>query len=176
MMTPKKSFEILEIQPNATVEDIKKAYRDLANVWHPDRFSHSIRLKKKAEEKLKEINIAYQELTANQFDNSMQSMGTQIAEKRNYPRKSCLIAIEYASHDRIFSPFTDFIQNISCSGIFIQTEKPFIVGQKITSTFSLPRFGDLKNILGEIIRNSPQGIGVKFRISNRYQKFLSGFL
>jgi curved DNA-binding protein CbpA len=32
----------------------------LANVWHPDRFVGNPRLQKKAEEKLKEINAAYE--------------------------------------------------------------------------------------------------------------------
>ncbi len=41
---------------------MKRAYRDLAKVWHPDRFVDNPRLQKKATERLVEINIAYQEL------------------------------------------------------------------------------------------------------------------
>ena len=36
--------------------------RDQTKVWHPDRFSNDIRLQKKAEDKLKQINLAYQRL------------------------------------------------------------------------------------------------------------------
>ena len=32
----------------------------MAKVWHPDRFGHDERLQKKAQEKLKEINEAYE--------------------------------------------------------------------------------------------------------------------
>ena len=41
---------------------IREAYRDLVNVWHPDRFSNNPRLKEKANEKLKEIAIAFEKL------------------------------------------------------------------------------------------------------------------
>ena len=53
---------ILEIEPGASLEGIRQAYRDQTKVWHPDRFSNDIRLQKKAEEKLKQINLAYQRL------------------------------------------------------------------------------------------------------------------
>jgi TonB family protein len=53
---------ILEIEPGASFEEIRQAYRDQTKVWHPDRFSNDIRLQKKAEDKLKQINLAYQRL------------------------------------------------------------------------------------------------------------------
>jgi DnaJ-domain-containing protein 1 len=52
--------EILGLKPNASQEEVNQAYRDLANVWHPDRFVGNPRLQKKAEEKIKEINAAYE--------------------------------------------------------------------------------------------------------------------
>ena len=63
----KQYFEILELQPGATPDEVKKAYRDLAKVWHPDRFKgDSARLKVKAAEKLAEINEAYEKIKAYQ--------------------------------------------------------------------------------------------------------------
>jgi TonB family protein len=53
---------ILEIYSGAPFEEIRQAYRDQTKVWHPDRFSNDIRLQKKAEEKLRQINLAYQRL------------------------------------------------------------------------------------------------------------------
>ncbi len=55
-----RSIEILGLKPGATREEVDTAYRDLAKVWHPDRFSGNPRLQKKAEEKIKEINAAYE--------------------------------------------------------------------------------------------------------------------
>jgi curved DNA-binding protein CbpA len=48
---------------DATQAEIKDAFRMLAKVWHPDRFHSDERLRQQAEEKLKEINAAYQLLT-----------------------------------------------------------------------------------------------------------------
>ena len=53
---------MLDLEPGASHEEIRQAYRDQTKVWHPDRFSNDIRLQKKAEEKLKQINLAYQRL------------------------------------------------------------------------------------------------------------------
>jgi DnaJ domain len=52
-------FRTLELDQNATLDEIKQAYKDLVMVWHPDRFAHNIRLRHKAEEKLKQFNQAY---------------------------------------------------------------------------------------------------------------------
>lgn len=55
----RESFRILEIAPDASHEEVRRAYRDLAQVWHPDRFSDKPRLRERAEERLKAINRAY---------------------------------------------------------------------------------------------------------------------
>lgn len=54
-----KCFELLGLGPEASMEEVKQAYRDLVKVWHPDRFTHDPKLQAKAQEKLKEINEAY---------------------------------------------------------------------------------------------------------------------
>ena len=59
-MDIQRYFEILELDSKASPDEVKQAYRDLVNVWHPDRFPGNPRLKQKAEEKLKEINEAYE--------------------------------------------------------------------------------------------------------------------
>ncbi|UCC39695.1 MAG: J domain-containing protein [Candidatus Aminicenantes bacterium] len=64
----KRYYQILELEPGASPEEVKQAYRDLAKVWHPDRFSHDPSLQKKAQEKLKEINEAYEKLSSHRPD------------------------------------------------------------------------------------------------------------
>lgn len=59
-------YRILELEPGATLEDVKGAYRELVKVWHPDRFCHDPTLQKKAQEKLKLINLAYQQISTDE--------------------------------------------------------------------------------------------------------------
>jgi curved DNA-binding protein CbpA len=59
-MDIRRCFEILELESGASPDEAKQAYKDIVNVWHPDRFSNNPRLKRKAEEKLKEVNVAYE--------------------------------------------------------------------------------------------------------------------
>jgi ribosomal protein L37AE/L43A len=54
-----KYYEILEISKNATQEEIKKAFRRLAQKYHPDRNPDN----KEAEIKFKKVNDAYQVLS-----------------------------------------------------------------------------------------------------------------
>ncbi len=55
-----RCIDLLGLKPGASQEEVNQAYRDLAIVWHPDRFTNNLRLQRKAEEKLKEINAAYE--------------------------------------------------------------------------------------------------------------------
>ena len=51
----KDPYEVLGVSRDASDEDIKKAYRRLAKQYHPDVNPGD----KQAEEKMKEINAAY---------------------------------------------------------------------------------------------------------------------
>jgi len=59
-----KAYELLGVKPGVSSGELKAAHRDLAKVWHPDRFVHDPRLQEKAQEKLKEINEAYELLVS----------------------------------------------------------------------------------------------------------------
>jgi hypothetical protein len=59
-----KYYELLGVAPGVSMQELKTAHRDLAKVWHPDRFAHDPRLQQKAQEKLKEINEAYDQLAS----------------------------------------------------------------------------------------------------------------
>ena len=62
----KNPYEILEIERGSSQEDIKKAYRQLAGKYHPDKVEHlGDEFKILAEKRFKEIQRAYQELRSN---------------------------------------------------------------------------------------------------------------
>ncbi|MBC8192705.1 MAG: molecular chaperone DjiA [Candidatus Marinimicrobia bacterium] len=56
-------YKILEIDPSATDQEIKKAYRSMAARFHPDKVQHlGPEFQKMAEDKFKAINEAYQQI------------------------------------------------------------------------------------------------------------------
>jgi DnaJ like chaperone protein len=57
------AYKILGVQPNATIDEIKKAYRKLARENHPDKFAHlGDDIKRNAEEKFVKIQQAYEKI------------------------------------------------------------------------------------------------------------------
>lgn len=80
-------------------------------------------------------------------------------EKRKHSRKTSRIAVDF-SIDGL--PFTHFIQNISKSGAFIETELPFLNNKQISMSFTLPVDGDPIKTSGKIVRTDSKGIGVQF--------------
>ena len=78
---------------------------------------------------------------------------------REHHRKHSSILVEILSDGVIF---TDFIQDISNGGVFIQTNGNFSVYQQITMTFSLPKAKKDITVSGKIVRVDSQGIGVQF--------------
>lgn len=68
-------YEVLGVKPNATQEEIKSAYRKLIKEYHPDKFADNP-LQKLAEEKMMEINKAYDMLTKNSGNNNSYSSNT----------------------------------------------------------------------------------------------------
>lgn len=55
-------YQVLGVKPDASDDEIKKAYRDLARKYHPDNYQNNP-LADLAEEKMKEVNEAYDAVT-----------------------------------------------------------------------------------------------------------------
>jgi molecular chaperone DnaJ len=79
-VTKRDYYEILGIQKGASVDEIKKAYRQLAMKHHPDRVGADH--KKEAEEKFKEISEAYAVLSDPQKRSLYDQVGHQGFDQR----------------------------------------------------------------------------------------------
>ena len=57
------AYKILGIEPNATDDEVKKAYREMAKKYHPDKVAYlGEDVRKSAEQKLQEVNEAYDKI------------------------------------------------------------------------------------------------------------------
>jgi formylglycine-generating enzyme required for sulfatase activity len=101
----KDYYTILDVPPDATLENIKEQYRFLAQAWHPDKFPSPAQ-KAKAEEKIKEINGAF-EILGNpakraQYDRERSPQPPSFAreEKAQRDREQAEAAYRYAEEQR----------------------------------------------------------------------------
>ena len=78
---------------------------------------------------------------------------------RGYPRKPIKIPVELSKNGFTFMCLT---QNISNSGVFIQTDFRFHIDQQITMVLSPPKIEKDITVGGRIARVDSRGIGVKF--------------
>ena len=86
-------------------------------------------------------------------------------EKRLTIRKSCTIPINFAAYDRVYS---NHIKNISANGLFIETQRPLLVGDEIIMTFRLQGLDKPLKLRGEIAHATRAGVGVEFKDISPY--------
>ena len=68
----KDPYKVLGVPVSATEDEIKSAYRDLARKYHPDNYVNSP-LSDLAEEKMKEINEAYDQIQKERLNGGRRS-------------------------------------------------------------------------------------------------------
>ncbi|MFZ5468683.1 MAG: response regulator [Myxococcota bacterium] len=83
-------------------------------------------------------------------------MPPDAAEKRQHPRVPFIVRVDYPDHRR----FADATENLSEGGLFIQTERPFEIGQKVPLVLSFPGLLDPIEIVGRVTWLRPARGGV----------------
>ena len=80
-------------------------------------------------------------------------------DRRKHTRHKCSLSVGYATMDL---SFIDFIKDINCWGVFIQSDRHVPVGESVIMT--IPLHGDEQSIkiIGEVMWSNPKGMGVKF--------------
>ena len=63
-MNRKEALRILGLDDDATANDIKAAYKETAQILHPDRFASNKKLQDRATEQFKNLQEAYEYLTS----------------------------------------------------------------------------------------------------------------
>lgn len=114
-----------------------------------------------------EVRARFAELISDMSEAEMQELIGELEKKykpeptdhRKHLRKPSKIIVDFSIDD---FPFTNFIQDISASGAFIETALPFSTDKELSMTFTLPGHEDSVQITGKIVRTDPKGIGVQF--------------
>ena len=83
-----RCYRVLELEPGASLNEVKEAWRVLAKVWHPDRFPNDEKLQRKAGERLKDINGAYKTLGKHLVSRETRSKNHPTSTQSNQPAQT----------------------------------------------------------------------------------------
>jgi Tfp pilus assembly protein PilZ len=87
--------------------------------------------------------------------------------RRQHFRKPVYMPVRYTNKDGLSS---GLIRDISLGGVFILSRRAFSLGQSLSVSFSPTDFEKTVWITGDVMRVTPEGIGVRFRSMNEIQK------
>lgn len=103
-------YQVLGVKPGASDDEIKRAYRELARKYHPDNYQNNP-LADLAEEKMKEVNEAYDAITKMRSGGGGQSYGGSGGYRGGYQQSQ--------SGDPVFAQ----VRNLINSGNVDQAEQ-----------------------------------------------------
>ncbi|MEH2072247.1 MAG: DnaJ domain-containing protein [Nostoc sp.] len=125
------AYEILGLEPGASPAQLKRAYRKLVKIWHPDRFFEQ-KQKQEAEEKIKKINAAYNKLkseysskppTIANPSSSSPKNPTKVSVKRWDAEAFYTLGVENATNGRYEDAIADFTRAIHLNPHYIDAYK-----------------------------------------------------
>ena len=88
-----------------------------------------------------------------------------VVERRRSPRAPLTVRVEYGTVDAFFS---DFSRNLNEGGIFVETDQPLDLEERVVLKFRLPGESKPVEVTGRVVRIStgaagePRGMAVEF--------------
>ena len=88
-----------------------------------------------------------------------------VVERRRAPRAPVTVRVEYATVDAFFSEFS---RNINEGGMFVETDRPLGLEERVFLQFRLPGSESPVKVSGRVVRVSPgggpepQGMAIEF--------------
>lgn len=118
-MAIEEYYKILEIETNASREEIKQAYRHLAKIWHPDRFYNDPKMKQQADEKIKQINQAYEALKYYAVNSGSLVSGGGVAIEKTNPEYYYQQGVDNAERENYYEAIENFSRALRINPKFI---------------------------------------------------------
>lgn len=106
-------YQILQVATDADSETIKKSYRDLAKVWHPD-----YNQKKDTTDIFQKLSVAY-DVLSNDKSRQIYDMLSCVYTKDNYPDLDAM------------TPYQDGSEGINLQALNLKTVKAWGIGYKV---------------------------------------------
>ncbi len=88
-------------------------------------------------------------------------------EERVFERRTCTLAVDYTDIERAY---TDYIRDISSSGVFMLSTRSFQMGEEVFLRINFPEESNPFKIPAEVVRTTAEGVGLKFKFKSQVQK------
>src|SRR5690242_10105444 len=79
--------------------------------------------------------------------------GSSDGPQRSDPRIPMVLRVDFPDRQQLL----DATENLSATGIFVRTERPFRVGERVTLSLSFPGLLEPMQLVGEIVWLRPAG-------------------
>jgi len=165
----KDPYKVLNVARNATDEEIKKAYRELARKYHPDNYAGNP-LADLVQEKMKEVNEAYDQIQRERAGNTHGSYSNQGGTSSGFVHIRNLINMgRYSEAELMIDAVSQSDRNAEWNylkGVVLTKRGWYIDAQKYleTACYMDPDNAEYKNTLNNL-RNTAASYGGGYRSS-----------